>query len=85
MPSRSLVVSRETPEWLYEADMKSRQNFEDCSFEPVPIVITTTNPAKKQRMFSRTGCLNINEGKLSGILSILMLITKLNVSDMGQK
>ena len=30
------------------------------SFEPVPMVMTTTNPAKKQRMFSSTGCLNMN-------------------------
>ena len=29
--------------------------------EPVPIVITTTNPAKKQRVFSNTGCLNRNK------------------------
>ena len=35
-----------------------RYNF---SFEPVPIVITTTNPAKKQRVFSNTGCLNRNK------------------------
>ena len=64
MPSRSLVVSRETPEWLYEADMKILLNFEDGIFEPVPIVITTTNPAKKQKMFSSTGCLNINKERI---------------------
>ena len=85
MPSRSLVVSRETPEWLYEAEVAGHQSVGDWTLQPVPIVITTTNPAKKQRMFSSTGCLNINEGKLSGILSILMLAKKMNVSDMGQK
>ena len=64
MPSRSLVVSRETPEWLYEAEIKHElmiKSFKDYGFEPVPIVITTTNPAKKQRMFSNTGNLN-NKG-----------------------
>ena len=38
--------------------VRIRYNF---SFEPVPIVITTTNPAKKQRVFSNTGCLNRNK------------------------
>ena len=65
MPSRSLVVSRETPEWLYEAEIKQVGNVQDCTFEPVPIVITTTNPAKKQRMFSSTGCLNISKGRVN--------------------
>ena len=31
----------------------------------MPIVITITNPAKKQRMFSSTGCLNINKGRIN--------------------
>ena len=35
MPSRSLVVSRETPEWLYEAEIKHElmiKSLEDCAF-----------------------------------------------------
>ena len=38
------------------------KSFKDCGFKPVPMVITTTNPAKKQRMFSNTGNLNIEKG-----------------------
>ena len=32
MPSRSLVVSRETPEWLYEAEVAGHQSVEDWTF-----------------------------------------------------